>query len=56
LVRRSRGPLAARAQQPGKVYRVGVLMPFTQEDTEGQRRLALITAGLALIQGASRPS
>ena len=33
-------PLAARAQQPGKVRRIGVLTPFSENDPEGQARLA----------------
>ena len=33
-------PLAARAQQPGKVRRIGVLTPFGENDPEVQARLA----------------
>ena len=33
-------PLAARAQQPGKVRRIGVLTPFSENDPEVQARLA----------------
>jgi len=33
-------PLAARAQQSGRVRRVGVLMGLTQSDPEGQSRIA----------------
>jgi putative tryptophan/tyrosine transport system substrate-binding protein len=33
-------PYAARAQQPGKVRRIGVLIPFSENDPEVQARLA----------------
>jgi putative ABC transport system substrate-binding protein len=33
-------PLAVRAQQPGKVRRIGVLIPFSENDPEVQARLA----------------
>jgi putative ABC transport system substrate-binding protein len=39
-------PLAAGAQQPGGVRRVGVLMPYTQNDPEDQARVAALQAGL----------
>jgi ABC-type uncharacterized transport system substrate-binding protein len=39
-------PLAARAQQAGKVSRIGVLMSLTADDPEGQARLAAFTLGL----------
>ena len=29
-------PLAARAQQPGQVRRIGILMPYPKSDTESQ--------------------
>ena len=32
-------PLAARAQQLDRMRRVGVLLPFTADDPEGQARL-----------------
>jgi putative tryptophan/tyrosine transport system substrate-binding protein len=32
-------PLAARAQQPKRMRQIGVLMPFTESDPEGRRRL-----------------
>jgi putative ABC transport system substrate-binding protein len=38
-------PLAARAQQAGKVSRIGVLMSLTADDPEGQARLAAFTLG-----------
>ena len=34
------GPLAARAQQPEKMRRVGVLMSAAAADMEGQARIA----------------
>jgi hypothetical protein len=39
-------PLAARAQQPDRVRRIGVLMNLTAEDSEGQARLAALLQGL----------
>jgi putative ABC transport system substrate-binding protein len=33
-------PLAARAQQDSRIRRVGVLVPFSADDEEGQRRIA----------------
>jgi putative tryptophan/tyrosine transport system substrate-binding protein len=38
-------PLSARPQQP-KVYRVGALLPFMEDDPEGQRRLSAFEKGL----------
>src|SRR5262249_37736296 len=32
-------PLAARAQQPERIRRIGVLIPFAESDTEAQMRL-----------------
>ena len=32
-------PLAAHAQQPGPMRRIGVLMPFAKDDAEGQARV-----------------
>jgi putative ABC transport system substrate-binding protein len=40
-------PLAARAQQPDRVRRIGVLMPFDENDPEGKRRLFAFTQALA---------
>jgi putative ABC transport system substrate-binding protein len=40
-------PLAARAQQPERVRRIGVLMPFAKDDAEGQAR---VTAFLRELQ------
>jgi putative ABC transport system substrate-binding protein len=39
-------PLAARAQQPGQVRRIGVLMYWPADDEEGQVRLAAFTEAL----------
>jgi hypothetical protein len=39
-------PLAARAQQPERVRRIGVLMNLAAEDSEGQARLAALLQGL----------
>src|SRR5712691_12807466 len=42
-------PLAARAQQPERVRRIGVLMPFAADDPEFQVRVAAFLQGLALL-------
>jgi len=39
-------PLAARAQQPERVRRIGVLMPLTADDPLGQARVAALREGL----------
>jgi putative tryptophan/tyrosine transport system substrate-binding protein len=39
-------PLAARAQQPDKVRRIGVLMPLAADDPLGQARIAALREGL----------
>ena len=39
-------PLAARAQQPGRMRRVGVLMAFDENDPEGKAELSEFTKGL----------
>jgi ABC-type uncharacterized transport system substrate-binding protein len=39
-------PLAARAQQPERVRRIGVLMNLASDDAEGQARLAAFHQGL----------
>jgi putative tryptophan/tyrosine transport system substrate-binding protein len=41
------GPIAARAQQPDRVRRVGVLMPFAETDRDGQRPIQTFRQGLA---------
>jgi putative tryptophan/tyrosine transport system substrate-binding protein len=40
-------PLTAHAQQPERVRRIGVLLPYAAEDQEGQARLAALREGLA---------
>ena len=39
-------PLAARAQQPGGMRRIGVLMNLAADDTEGQTRIAAFLKAL----------
>jgi putative tryptophan/tyrosine transport system substrate-binding protein len=39
-------PVAARAQQPGRMRRVGVLMGVAESDPEGQARIAAFRQGL----------
>jgi len=39
-------PLAARAQQPAQVRRIGVLMPLAENDPVGQARIAALREGL----------
>jgi putative ABC transport system substrate-binding protein len=39
-------PLAARAQQPDRMRRIGVLMPLAADDPESQARLAAFLQGL----------
>ena len=40
-------PVAARAQQGNRVRRIGVLMPYDENDPEVKRRLAAFTRALA---------
>jgi putative ABC transport system substrate-binding protein len=40
-------PLAARAQQDGRVRRVGVLMAYSETDPEAQARFGAFRRGLA---------
>src|SRR5262249_29132994 len=40
-------PLAARAQQPERLRRIGMLMPTREDDPEGQARAALLRQGLS---------
>jgi putative ABC transport system substrate-binding protein len=40
-------PLAARAQQPERVRRIGVLMNFPADDPESQARVGAIAQGLS---------
>ena len=39
-------PVAAEAQQPERMRRVGVLMLYTENDPEGQRRATAFRQGL----------
>src|SRR5882672_2289264 len=39
-------PLAARAQRSKRTWRIGVLMPFANDDPEGQARVAAFLRGL----------
>ena len=39
-------PLAARAQQPGQVQRVGILMGQAADDPDGKARVAAFVQGL----------
>jgi putative ABC transport system substrate-binding protein len=39
-------PLTARAQQPGRIRRIGVLMPTGENDAEGRARVAAFLDGL----------
>src|SRR2546423_8422447 len=39
-------PLVARAQQPERVRRIGVLMAITADDAEAQARIAAFVRGL----------
>jgi putative tryptophan/tyrosine transport system substrate-binding protein len=43
-------PLAARAQQPGRVRRVDVLMTFAADDPDGQADFAVLAQGSARIR------
>ncbi|MGC1946113.1 MAG: ABC transporter substrate-binding protein, partial [Pseudolabrys sp.] len=42
-------PLAARAQQPERVRRIGVLMYLPADDAEGQARLTAFTQALTQL-------
>src|SRR5262245_62715928 len=39
-------PLAASAQQPERMRRIGVLIPYAADDPEGQARIAAFLQGL----------
>ena len=39
-------PVVARAQQPDRMRRIGMLMTLTADDPEGRARLALFVQGL----------
>jgi ABC-type uncharacterized transport system substrate-binding protein len=40
-------PLGARAQQPDRARRIGVLVPYAADDREGQARMVALQQGLA---------
>jgi hypothetical protein len=40
-------PLVARAQQPGQVRRIGILMPYPESDTESQSYVRALRQELA---------
>src|SRR5262245_66355666 len=42
-------PLAARAQRPGRVRRVGIVMPFAKGDSEGEARIRAFKQELAKL-------
>src|SRR6266567_16678 len=42
-------PLAARAQQPSGMRRIGVLMDLAENDPEGEARIAAFLQGLAQL-------
>ena len=42
-------PLAARAQQPDRMRRIGVLMPYSADDPEAKARLAAFMQALQLL-------
>ena len=44
-------PLAARAQQPERLRRIGVLIPTREDDPDGQQRVALLRQDLASSVG-----
>src|SRR3984893_16574838 len=47
LVGMAEWPLAARAQQPERMRRIGVLMSVEENDPEGKTQLSQFTQGLA---------
>src|SRR6516162_7932196 len=42
-------PLAARAQQPKRMRRVGIVMPFAKGDSEGEARIRAFKQELAKL-------
>src|SRR5215469_11614901 len=42
-------PLAARAQQPAQMRRIGVMMGYAEDDPEAQTRLAAFKQGLQTL-------
>jgi putative ABC transport system substrate-binding protein len=49
-------PLAARAQQPERMRRIGVLTVFSKDDPEGQRRIAALLQRLQELGWADGPN
>jgi hypothetical protein len=47
-------PLAARAQQPRQMRRIGVLTPFPADDAEGHARLTAFTQALQQLGWTAR--
>ena len=47
-------PLAARAQRPDRVRRIGVLMPYDENDPDAKNRLSAFTQALAALSWTSR--
>jgi hypothetical protein len=48
-------PLSARAQQPDRMRRIGVLMASAADDSENQARMAAFLQGLAQLGWDRRP-
>ena len=42
-------PLAARGQQPDRMRRVGVLMPFAENDSDAQANIAAFRRALQVL-------
>ena len=42
-------PVAARAQQPERMRRVGVLMPFAENDSDAQANIAAFRRALQVL-------
>ena len=49
-------PLAAHAQQPEQLRRIGVLMPTREDDPDGQQRVALLRQGLKELGWVEGPN
>ena len=47
-------PLAARAQQPGRMRRIGIVMPFAKGDSEGEARIRAFKHELAKLGWTGR--
>ena len=48
-------PLAARAQAPDRVRRIGVLMAFAEDDPESKARLAAFRQGAWMVRSPQCP-